>query len=124
MTTDQKKILREISDKYGLEKDHFFISNHFVVLNKIGVEKIAMKEKITFKIEILQTDKLYSAVLCLGTKGIQTTIQYASASESNSKNPYYLEMAIKRAKSKCVLDLIGKDPNRNYSQDESDEFNG
>tara|TARA_R110000803_G_scaffold102638_1_gene170725 strand:- start:1164 stop:1547 length:384 start_codon:yes stop_codon:yes gene_type:complete len=121
MTQEQKETLRFLADKYELTEDHFFISKHFVIVNKIGIEKIAKKENIKFIIEVIEANSTYSAVK-VGVDGSIWCTQYASASQTNSNNNYYLEMAIKRAKAKCVLDLVGAYDKGIYSEQEADEF--
>jgi hypothetical protein len=129
MTQEQKDTLRYLADTYGLKEDHFFISKHFVIVNKIGIEKIAEKERVKFMIKVIDANSTYSAVECnawieyakSGEIRIES-FQYASASSLNSNNNYYLEMAIKRAKAKCVLDLVGAYSKGIYSEAESDEF--
>ena len=131
MTQEQKDTLRYLADTYGLKEDHFFISKHFVIVNKIGIEKIAEREKIAFGVEVIETNSTYAAVKVTSfcptvTKDThekkRESVQFASASSLNSNNNYYLEMAIKRAKAKCVLDLVGAYSKGIYSEQEADEF--
>ena len=122
MTADQKQVLKDLAEKYELTKDHFFVTKHFIVVNKIGIEKIANVERIEFLIEVIEANKEYAAVRCVGVHSINQTTQYASAHTGNSQNNYYLEMAIKRAKAKSVLELVGAYAKGIYSESEADEF--
>lgn len=112
MTKEQEQLYRDIAEKYELNKTHFFKHNHYVILNKYGINKIAADLHLTFEFEILETSEIYSAVRCYTNTSKKVLLErdslitYASASKLNSNNAYYLEMAIKRAKSKGVLEYI------------------
>lgn len=125
MTDDQKQVLKDIAEKYDLTKDHFFVTKHFIVVNKIGIEKIAEIENIDMVIDVIDCSKDYAAVKCCGRRKGSSDLYvftYASAHGGNSQNNYYLEMSIKRAKAKCVLTIIGAYSKGIYSEAEADEF--
>lgn len=132
MTQDQKKVLGELSERYGLDKSHFHVHKskagqiQYVIVNKIGIEKIIEIEKIAYKVDVIKTEENYSAVSVAVWKEFEKTheefVMWASASPRTSTSGYYLEMAIKRAKAKAVLELIGAYQKGFYAEHEADEF--
>jgi len=127
MTNAQKETLKWIRDTYDLQKEHFYIHKHYVIVNKIGVHIIAKAERLKFEINIIHSDGASASVDCLTNKrtggDVRSHIRtFASSNTTTNKNGYHLEMAIKRAKAKAVLTYIDAYQKGIYSEDEAEEF--
>ncbi|MDF7810780.1 hypothetical protein [Hymenobacter sp. YC55] len=100
--------------------------NHYTIIRRTGIEKIAAKEGIRITFEVCTAQADYAAVKAtakkpVGTKFI-TVESFGSACQATSQNKYYLEMAEKRAKSRVILQISDLYQEGVYGEDEADDF--
>ena len=122
----KKEFLREVFNKYGLNKDEDIFALHgTAIITKTGIQKIVAAEKLQYRFKVIKCEPDYCAVLCKVSSdgGAVTAESFGSAEKSNVKNSqkYYLEMAEKRAKARAVLIAIDAHGYL-YSEDEADDF--
>tara|TARA_R100000664_G_scaffold16331_1_gene25081 strand:- start:3566 stop:3979 length:414 start_codon:yes stop_codon:yes gene_type:complete len=133
MTRDK---LKEIYNKYNLDKDDIFIlkfgAKQTPVIRRAGVEKIQahLKIEVNFKIESKSDDHKSCIILatgCIfktGERGEKIPSRmcqsYGEVSPANNTNNYPIAMAEKRALARVILkmaNLFGV-----YSEDEAEDF--
>ena len=133
-----KENLKELYNKYNLDKDDIFIlkfgGKDKPIITRAGKEKIQAKLGITvnYKIEKISEDHKSCIILAHGVimetheahpgKQIPTnmTQSYGEVSPANNKSNYPICMAEKRASARVILkmaNLFGV-----YSEDESEDF--
>lgn len=115
LSEGQRKRLAELFRENGLDPEDVFVSNHFTIVTRTGIEKIQAKKNISveFIVESLQPD--FVVMRAIGTMAesdeegstIHVVETFGSATSKNNRNPYAVEMAEKRALSRCVLKLCG-----------------
>ena len=112
---------------YGLEKEDIFKHQHYLIITRSGVEKIAAIEQIKLDYYIEKCEKDFCVIKAYAKKG-KTSIQtYGSALKGDFKSGttnswYVVEMAEKRAMSRAVLKLTGFYELGVFGEDESEEF--
>ena len=114
--------LRAMYTDNGLDKEDVYKHKHYVILTRSGIEKIQAKNdiKISFKLEHIESSM--AVIKATASKGDTVIETYGSASNQNSNNNYYPEMAEKRALSRAVLKVMGYYQYGVFSSDEADEF--
>ena len=126
MTAEQKQFLKDLSEKYDLTKDDFFLqkSQGWVIIKRTGIDKIQGKEaiEVEFNLEEYDTARNIVVVKARGSYKEKYIESYGEANQGNCKNLYPVAMAEKRALSRVVLKLVGAYAEGIYSEDEADEF--
>lgn len=126
--TDKRSRLRDLASKYNLGQEDFFKVHNSVIVTRTGVEKIASNAGISLTYQIVSLDlaSKEACVKCIATMSEGDTTKSAeSFGESapyNTKAPYPVAMAEKRAKARAVLQLTEFYQEGVYAEDESDEF--
>lgn len=117
--------LKELYLQYNLNEEDIFKHKKFgyIMITRTGIEKIMSHEKIvvTFKPELVGLDGCI--VKATGTKGDVKIETFGSATKDNCQSTYFMEMAQKRAKSRCVLEITSFYSLGVYSDVEVDEWN-
>jgi len=125
---DRKERLRELSNKYGLVGEDFFKVHNSVIVTRTGVEKIASASGITLSYEVIHVNlaQKEACVKCTAfmTKGdeVISAESFGESSPYNTKAPYPVAMAEKRAKARAILQLTEFYQVGVYAEDESDDF--
>lgn len=113
---------------YGLEKDDVFKHQHYVIITRSGIEKIAALENIGLTYEVVKCENNFAAVKCKADNSEIWVETFGSAlkgegyKDGNCNTWYVLEMAEKRAMSRAVLKLTGFYELGVFGEDESEEF--
>ena len=127
---DRDKLV-ELYNKYELEKEDVFKHQHYVIITRQGIEKIAAKENITIKYEVIRCEAKFAVMKAnayISTKPNTIIETFGSAlkgdnyKDGNCNSWYVAEMAEKRALSRAVLKLTGFYQLGVFSEDESDDF--
>ncbi len=125
-TESQRDKLNRLFKEYGLLSEDVHKHQHYTIIRRTGIEKIAaaLGLRITFEICAAQAD--YAAVKAtvkkpIGAKFISIET-FGSACKDTSQNKYYLEMAEKRALSRGVLKSSDLYAVGAYGEDEADDF--
>ena len=119
----QNKLFKD----YGLQSEDFFKHQHYTIITRSGIEKIAAGANITIKFEDKVLEKDFSVIKAYATKG-ETTIEtygsakYGSYKEGNTSTWYIAEMAQKRAFSRAVLQIENLYQHGVFGQEESESF--
>ncbi|RPD45833.1 hypothetical protein DNI29_16930 [Hymenobacter sediminis] len=125
-TESQRDKLNCLFKEYGLLSEDVHKHQHYTIIRRTGIEKIAAAVGIRITYEICAAQADYSAVKAIAKKPVGqkfTTIEtFGSASKDTSQNKYYLEMAEKRAMSRAVLKLSNLYAAGAYGEDEADDF--
>jgi hypothetical protein len=117
--------------KYELEKTDVFKHQHYVIITRQGIEKIAAKENITINYEVIKCEPKFAvmkATAYIATKPNANIETFGSAlkgdnyKDGNCNSFYVAEMAEKRALSRAVLKLTGFYELGVFGEDESDDF--
>ncbi|GAB3293972.1 hypothetical protein [Hymenobacter tenuis] len=125
-TESQRDKLNRLFTAYGLLSEDIHKHQHYTIIRRTGIEKIASAVgiKITYEVCAAQAD--YAAVKATAKKPMGTKFTsietFGSACPATSQNKYYLEMAEKRAMSRAVLKLSDLYAAGAYGEDEADEF--
>tara|TARA_B100001758_G_C18405312_1_gene611645 strand:- start:225 stop:644 length:420 start_codon:yes stop_codon:yes gene_type:complete len=130
MTNNQKQKLKELHEKYNLDKETDFWSKTlsgktFIIVARTGIEKIQAAEQISVDFEALVVGQDYAAIKGIGTKGGQRYVSFGSALKGQGGNcftSYVLEMAEKRALARVILKMIDFYQHGVFSEDESRDF--
>lgn len=127
--TDKKDRLRELAGKYKLGKEDFFKVHNSVIVTRTGVEKIASSAGITLDYEIvsLNLSGKEACVKCTATQvlptgEVKTAQSFGESTPYNTKAPYPVAMAEKRAKARAILQLTEFYSEGVYAEDEADDF--
>jgi hypothetical protein len=127
-STDKRDRLRALADKYSLGKEDFFKVHNSVIVTRTGVEKIASHAGITLAYEVIHIN-LQAKEACVKCTAFMTNGDEVVSSESfgesapyNTKAPYPVAMAEKRAKARAILQLTEFYQVGVYAEDESDDF--
>ena len=124
---DREKLL-DLYKKYELEKTDVYKHQHYVIITRQGIEKIAAKENIAISYEVVKCEPSFAVVKAYAKKEevqIETfgsALKGSSYSEGNCQSWYIAEMAEKRAMSRAVLKLTGFYELGVFGEDESEEF--
>ena len=122
------ELIKEKYNKYNLEPSDVFKHQHYIIITRSGIEKIAALENIGLSFEIVKCEPNFAAVKCKAdnTKIWIETFGSALKGEGykvgNCNTWYVLEMAEKRAMSRAVLKLTGFYELGVFGEDESEEF--
>jgi len=120
--------LKELYQAYDLNKDHFFKHQHYTIITRAGIEKIQAVEGISIKYDVIECTPNFSAVKATYEKNGKKHETFASAlkgqsfKDGNTQSWYVLEIAEKRALSRCVLRAIDLYKEGFFAEDESEEF--
>lgn len=108
----ERERLAQIFQDHGLAPEDVFVSNHFTIVTRTGIEKIQAVKGIEVEYLVESLDPDFVVIRAIGTmedeEGHTHRIEtFGSATTKNNRNPYAVEMAEKRALSRCVLKLVG-----------------
>jgi hypothetical protein len=109
----ERERLAQIFQDHGLAPEDVFVSNHFTIVTRTGIEKIQAVKGIEVEFIVESLDPEFVVIRAVGTMedethGITHRVEtFGSATKQNNRNPYAVEMAEKRALSRCVLKLVG-----------------
>lgn len=109
----ERERLTEIFTSHGLTPEDVFVSNHFTIVTRTGIEKIQAVKGIEVEFVVESLDPEFVVIRAIGTMedelhGITHRVEtFGSATKQNNRNPYAVEMAEKRALSRVVLKLCG-----------------
>ena len=127
---DREKLV-DLYKKYELEKTDVYKHQHYVIITRQGIEKIAAKENITINYEVIKCEASFAvmkATAYIATKPntvIETfgsALKGANYKDGNCNSWYVAEMAEKRALSRSVLKLTGFYELGVFGEDESEDF--
>ena len=127
---DREKLL-DLYKKYELGKTDVYKHQHYVIITRQGIEKIAAKENITINYEVVKCEpnfaviKAYAHIIDKPDILIETfgsALKGANYKDGNCNSWYVAEMAEKRALSRSVLKLTGFYELGVFGEDESDDF--
>ena len=127
---DRNKLV-DLYKKYELEKQDVFKHQHYVIITRQGIEKIAAKENITINYEVVKCEpnfaviKAYAHIIDKPDILIETfgsALKGSNYKDGNCNSWYVAEMAEKRALSRSVLKLTGFYELGVFGEDESDDF--
>ena len=123
-----KEKLRELYNKYNLDKDDFFKHQHYTIITRQGIDKIQAIEQMRVNYEVIKCEPKFAVFKALATKNGKSIETFGSAlkgdtyKEGNTNSWYVAEMAEKRAMSRAVLKLTGFYELGVFSEDESESF--
>jgi len=127
---DREKLL-DLYNKYELGKTDVYKHQHYVIITRQGIEKIAAKENITINYEVVKCEpnfaviKAYAHIIDKPDILIETfgsALKGSNYKDGNCNSWYVAEMAEKRALSRSVLKLTGFYELGVFGEDESDDF--
>ena len=124
---DREKLL-DLYKKYELGKTDVYKHQHYVIITRQGIEKIAAKENIAISYEVVKCEPNFAVVKAYAKKEeveIETfgsALKGANYKDGNCNSWYVMEMAEKRALSRSVLKLTGFYELGVFGEDESDDF--
>ena len=127
---NREKLL-ELYKKYELTKDDVYKHQHYVIITRMGIEKIQAKEKISINYEVIKCETnfaVFKAIAFINSKPsvlIETfgsALKGGSFKDGNCNTWYVAEMAEKRALSRAVLKLTGFYELGVFGEDESEDF--
>tara|TARA_R110002020_G_scaffold424864_2_gene634171 strand:+ start:366 stop:764 length:399 start_codon:yes stop_codon:yes gene_type:complete len=120
--------LKEKYIKYELTKDDVFKHQHYIIITRSGIEKIAAIENIDITFDVVKSEPNFAAVKATAIKDELTIETFGSAlkgetyKDGNTNTWYCLEMAEKRAMSRVVLKLTGFYELGVFGEDEAEDF--
>jgi hypothetical protein len=125
--TTKNEVLRELFIKNGLVKEEDthelkFGKKGTTIITRTGIEKIQYHNDINVTYELESVNPEFVVVKAIATKGDVRMESYGEASPSNTKQPYPVAMAEKRALSRAVLKITGFYKFGVFGEDESDDF--
>ena len=127
---DRNKLV-ELYKKYELSKEDFFSHKNYIIVTRMGVEKICALENINVSYEVIKCEPKFAvmkATAYITTKPNAIIETFGSAlkgdgyKDGNCNSWYVAEMAEKRALSRAVLKLTGFYELGVFGEDESDDF--
>ena len=123
------EILKEKYIKYNLTKDDVFKHQHYIIITRSGIEKIAALEDISLQFDVIKCEANFAAVKCRAANSEVWIETFGSAlkgdgyKDGNCNTWYVLEMAEKRAMSRGVLKLTGfYELGGVFGEDEAEDF--
>jgi hypothetical protein len=121
--------LKEKYIKYKLTKDDVFKHQHYIIITRSGIEKIAALEDISLQFDVIKCEANFAAVKCRAANSEVFIETFGSAlkgdgyKDGNCNTWYVLEMAEKRAMSRGVLKLTGfYELGGVFGEDEAEDF--
>lgn len=120
----KRDILVELYKKYKLEESDVFSHQHFTIITRSGIEKIASVENINVKYEVIRCETNFAVVKAI-TENLETfgsALKGATYSEGSTNSWYVMELAEKRALSRAILKTCGLYKYGVFGEDESESF--
>ena len=120
--------LKELYEKYNLDKSDFFKHQHYTIVTRQGIDKIMAIEQMRVNYEVIRCEPNYAVFKALASKGSKSIETFGSAlkgenyKDGNTNSWYVAEMAEKRAMSRAVLKLTGFYELGVFGEDESESF--
>jgi len=133
--------ITELYKKYELTKDDVFKHKHYLIITRMGIDKIQAKEKIFINYDPVTTTPEFCVVKASAEKDDARIETFGSAKyggkewnkernngkggwdeHGNTTTWYVMEMAEKRAMSRAVLKLTGFYELGVFGEDESEDF--
>jgi hypothetical protein len=126
MATNRER-LNTLYKKFGLEKEDTFKHAHYTILTRSGIEKVQRGANISITYEVMKCEPEFACVKAYGTMGdaqIETfgSCKRGKSGDGNSISWYVMEIAEKRAMSRCTLKLAGLYEMGHMGEDESESF--
>ena len=127
---NREKLL-ELYKKYELTKDDVYKHQHYVIITRMGIEKIQAKEKININYEVIKCETnfaVFKAIAFINSapstliETFGSALKGSSFKDGNCNTWYVAEMAEKRALSRAVLKLTGFYELGVFGEDESEDF--
>lgn len=126
--TGKRDRLRDLAAQYSLGAEDFFKVHNSVIVTRTGVEKIASIANISLSYEVIHIN-LEAKEACVKCTAFRADGEEVVSAESfgesapyNTKAPYPVAMAEKRAKARAILQLTEFYQEGVYAEDESDDF--
>ena len=123
-----KEKLKELYNKYNLEKSDFFKHQHYTIITRQGIDKIQAIEQIKVNYEVIKCEPNFAVFKAIAKKDDKNIETFGSAlkgenyKDGNTNSWYVAEMAEKRAMSRAVLKLTGFYELGVFGEDESESF--
>jgi len=120
--------LKELYEKYNLDKEDFFKHQHYTIITRQGIDKIQAMEQICVNYEVIKCEPNFAVFKATANKKNKTIETFGSAlkgenyKDGNCTSWYVAEMAEKRAMSRAVLKLTGFYELGVFGEDESESF--
>ena len=120
--------LKELYEKYSLDKSDFFKHQHYTIVTRQGIDKIMAIEQMRVNYEVIRCEPNYAVFKALASKDGKSIETFGSAlkgnnyKDGNTNSFYVAEMAEKRAMSRAVLKLTGFYELGVFGEDESESF--
>ena len=125
----EQETMRALFEQNGLTQDDLFKHQHYIIITRGGIEKIAAKNDIHVEYtEVVEwsnpaEDKyVVKATAYKRSNPDVITITYGEVSPKNNRNGYPIAMAEKRALSRAILKTSGLYAHGVFGEDESDSF--
>ena len=129
LTKSEQETMRSLFEENGLTQDDLFKHQHYIIISRSGIEKIAAKNDIHVEYtEVTEwsnpgEDKyVVKATAYKRSNPKVVTITYGEVSPKNNRNGYPIAMAEKRALSRAILKTSGLYAHGVFGEDESDSF--
>ena len=123
-----KEKLKELYNKYKLDKSDFFKHQHYTIITRQGIDKIQALEQMKVNYEVIRCEPKFAVFKAIASKNGKTIETFGSAlkgdnyKDGNCSTFYVAEMAEKRAMSRAILKLTGFYSLGVFSEDESESF--
>jgi hypothetical protein len=123
----KKEKLKELYEKYDLDKDDFFKHQHYTIITRQGIDKIQAIEQMEINYEVIKCEPEFAVFKAKAEKEGRKIETFGSAKKGNhptgNTNTWYIaEMAEKRAMSRAVLKLTGFYELGVFGEEESESF--
>jgi len=133
----QRNKIAELYKKYELVEADVFKHKHYLIITRMGIDKIQAKEKIFINYEAVKCEPEFCVVKASASKDDAKIETFGSAKygakvwndekkkwdeAGNCTTWYVMEMAEKRAMSRAVLKLTGFYELGVFGEDESEDF--
>ena len=126
--TGKRDRLRDLAAQYSLGAEDFFKVHNSVIVTRTGVEKIASIANISLSYEVIHInlEAKEACVKCTAFRAdgdeVVSAESFGESAPYNTKAPYPVAMAEKRAKARAILQLTEFYQEGVYAEDESDDF--
>jgi hypothetical protein len=123
-----KEKLKDLYNKYKLDKSDFFKHQHYTIVTRQGIDKIMAIEQMSVNYEVIKCEPNFAVFKALAEKDGKRIETFGSAlkgenyKDGNTNSWYVAEMAEKRAMSRAVLKLTGFYELGVFGEDESESF--
>lgn len=133
----EREKIAKLYEKYDLTKDDVFKHKHYLIITRMGIDKIQAKEKIFISYDAVSVNPEFCVVKATAKKDEANIETFGSAKygakvwddvknkwneKGNTTTWYVMEMAEKRAMSRAVLKLTGFYELGVFGEDESEDF--